>query len=970
MTHLNQTVPLRAPSATVPLDNTAMVRKTIRLLATPLTLFTTVAAVAFIIGTSQFGNWQFVVLSIAFTLPAFYSLPLTAGAFQDDHALPRFGVLSVAFSLAMLTASLLIESVSIPAALIVLLFGLIAASAFGFLKRSNLWILFGILSASITAVVGNLSLLDQLSIRSVNLAVPIILGILVMIYITLLSVQFVSSSIQIRLTTAFIALVIIPLSISSIVQNQFTLSALRSEITDKTMVTAEQVARVIDTFYIRNLEVVKDEASLEVLGRYLSEEDPDKILQQELVLVMRILQTRESEERQYLSSYAVLNQQGVNMYDTAQSQIGANEGDSTCFTDAFNNNQAAYIPFEFLEGGQSFISFCAPVRNIRREIVGVLRVRYSGLVLQRLLQNYTGLLGPYSYAMLFDENNMRLADTYAPETTYTFPYRLSQGELSNLVAQNRLPRTSGNTLYFEAPELVRILRSTEGGSSNFNIQIPKPRQDPTEFTEIGTVFTLAQLPWKVVYFQAEFAPTAYQKSQVRLTVITASLVALVVSLIGILASRVLSQPLINLTRVAEKVAQGDLEAQADASANDETGALAKAFNTMTGRLNQFIGELEERVAQRTHDLEVQNVALADRSDQLKTVADVARSIVTSQELQALLSSVTRLISERFGYYHVGIFLLDESGQFAVLRAANSEGGQRMLARNHQLQVGHTGIVGSVTGSGRPRVATNVGADSTYFNNPDLPQTRSEMALPLAVNERIIGALDIQSTELNAFSPDDIELFTILADQVAIAIYNNQLYSETARALTEAQNVHRQYLRQEWNRDISVRRSRAFRYTPHGVAARAIDTPDIQEAITTGQPYIETETLADSTTRAVMAVPIQLRGETIGVIRVQDQGVDRSWSSDEVLAVQDVAQQVGVALENARLFEKTVQRAEREKKVLEITGLIRSTNDPQQMLEIAASEIQKALGVTRAQIILPKTQPTNGGNNGDKSGGLA
>jgi len=936
MTHLNQTVPLRAPSATVPLDNTAMVRKTIRLLATPLTLFTTVAAVAFIIGTSQFGNWQFVVLSIAFTLPAFYSLPLTAGAFQDDHALPRFGVLSVAFSLAMLTASLLIESVSIPAALIVLLFGLIAASAFGFLKRSNLWILFGILSASITAVVGNLSLLDQLSIRSVNLAVPIILGILVMIYITLLSVQFVSSSIQIRLTTAFIALVIIPLSISSIVQNQFTLSALRSEITDKTMVTAEQVARVIDTFYIRNLEVVKDEASLEVLGRYLSEEDPDKILQQELVLVMRILQTRESEERQYLSSYAVLNQQGVNMYDTAQSQIGANEGDSTCFTDAFNNNQAAYIPFEFLEGGQSFISFCAPVRNIRREIVGVLRVRYSGLVLQRLLQNYTGLLGPYSYAMLFDENNMRLADTYAPETTYTFPYRLSQGELSNLVAQNRLPRTSGNTLYFEAPELVRILRSTEGGSSNFNIQIPKPRQDPTEFTEIGTVFTLAQLPWKVVYFQAEFDPTAYQKSQVRLTVITASLVALVVSLIGILASRVLSQPLINLTRVAEKVAQGDLEAQADASANDETGALAKAFNTMTGRLNQFIGELEERVAQRTHDLEVQNVALADRSDQLKTVADVARSIVTSQELQALLSSVTRLISERFGYYHVGIFLLDESGQFAVLRAANSEGGQRMLARNHQLQVGHTGIVGSVTGSGRPRVATNVGADSPYFNNPDRPHTRSEMALPLAVTERI----------------------------------TNQLYSETARALTEAQNVHRQYLRQEWNRDISVRRSRAFRYTPHGVAARAIDTPDIQEAITTGQPYIETETLADSTTRAVMAVPIQLRGETIGVIRVQDQGVDRSWSSDEVLAVQDVAQQVGVALENARLFEKTVQRAEREKKVLEITGLIRSTNDPQQMLEIAASEIQKALGVTRAQIILPKTQPTNGGNNGDKSGGLA
>ncbi len=969
MTQLNQTIPLKPLSANQPQDYAAQVRRTVRLLATALTLLTSVATLIFISGTSMFGDWQFVVLSIAFFLVSVYSIPLTAGSFQDHHAMGRISLLSVLFSLALLSASILVQDVSLPTALVNLLYGLIAASIFGFHKRSNLWIIYGIVSATIIAVVGNLVLVDQLVIHAVKLGVPIVIAILVMVFITILTLQFISSSIEIRLTSAFIALVIIPLSISSIVQSQFTLSALRAEITDKTMVTGEQLAQVIDTFYSRNLEVVKDEAGLDVLGRYLSEETPDEQLQQELTLVMRILQTRESEERQYLSSYALLNRQGVNVYDTTDSQVGNREGNSSCFADAFNNNQAVYVPFEFLGGGQSFISFCAPVRNIRREIVGVLRVRYSGLVLQRLLQNYTGLLGPYSYAILFDETNLRLADTYAPEITYTFPYRLSQGELSNLVTQNRLPRSTGNTLYFEAPELVRIIRSMEGQSINFNVQIPKPRQDETEFTEIGTLVSLNQLPWKVAYFQAEFDPTTYQESQIRLTVITAALIALLVSLIGILVSRLLSRPLVNLTQVAERVTQGDLNAQADVSTNDETGALARAFNSMTGRLNQFIAELEQRVAQRTNALEQQNVALEERSEQLKTVADVARSIVTSQELQDLLSSVARLISERFGYYHVGIFLLDEIGQHAVLRAANSQGGQRMLARHHQLEVGHTGIVGTVTGSGQPRIASNVGADSAYFNNPDLPSTRSEMALPLLVNDRVIGALDVQSTELNAFSADDIELFTILADQVAIAIYNNQLYSETARALTEAQNIHRQYLRQEWTRDLSVRRSRAFRYTPQGVIARETDSPDIQEAITTGKPYLETETLPDSTTRAVMAVPIQLRGETIGVIRVQDQGVDRSWSDDEVIAVQDVAQQVSVALENARLFEKTVQRAEREKKVLEITGLIRSTNDPQQMLEIAAAEIQKALGVTRAQIILPKGKTSDNGNNGDKSGGV-
>ncbi len=385
---------------------------------------------------------------------------------------------------------------------------------------------------------------------------------------------------------------------------------------------------------------------------------------------------------------------------------------------------------------------------------------------------------------------------------------------------------------------------------------------------------------------------------------------------------------------------------------------------MTGQLRAFINDLEDRVSQRTREIAQQNENLTLRSRQLQTVAEVARGIVTSQDLLPLLDSVTHLISERFNFYHVGIFLIDSNKQFAVLRAANSEGGKRMLARQHRLGVGKMGIVGFVTGAGQARIATDVGEDSVFFNNPDLQLTRSEMALPLIVGDEIIGALDVQSTQPNAFTTDDIDLFSTLADQVAIAIYNNQLYTETAAALAESQNLHRQYLRQEWSRDLASRSTRGIQYTPQGLVVQEADQPDLDKILETGESILTTEEMPDHTTRSVMAVPIILRGEPIGVIRVQDSLENRAWSDDEFTAVRDVAQQVSVALESARLLEQTIHRAEREKKVLEITGMIRGTNDPQQMLEIAASELQKALGASQAQIFIRKpTRPLSGLPNG-------
>src|SRR5919108_140765 len=191
------------------------------------------------------------------------------------------------------------------------------------------------------------------------------------------------------------------------------------------------------------------------------------------------------------------------------------------------------------------------------------------------------------------------------------------------------------------------------------------------------------------------------------------------------------------------------------------------------------------------------VPLQRRAKQFESIAHVARTISSTRNLDVLLSQITTVISQEFGFYHVGIFLLDTAKEYAVLSAANSPGGKYMLERGHRLRIGETGLVGFVTATGKPRVAMDTGADAVFFDNPDLPETRSEMALPLHVGEDIIGALDVQSTEPNSFLQEDINILSTLADQVSIAIQNARQFEETRKVLNESEVLSRQFIQTGW-----------------------------------------------------------------------------------------------------------------------------------------------------------------------------
>jgi hypothetical protein len=235
--------------------------------------------------------------------------------------------------------------------------------------------------------------------------------------------------------------------------------------------------------------------------------------------------------------------------------------------------------------------------------------------------------------------------------------------------------------------------------------------------------------------------------------------------------------------------------------------------------------------------------LVRRARYLEATARVARDAAWVLDLQDLLSRVTTLVSERFGFYHVGIFLLDPSGGWAVLRAASSEGGQRMLAGGYRLRVGEGRMVGYVTDRGEPRIALDVRPDVALFDTPDLPDTRSEMALPLQARGEIIGALDVQSKDPEAFSDEDVAVLQTLADQVAVAISNARLFQQVDESLEAERRAYGKASRDAWRELLHVRHSPGYRYSKSGVAPLAAD-PSALRPDANGNPVPQIECRAD------------------------------------------------------------------------------------------------------------------------------
>lgn len=452
---------------------------------------------------------------------------------------------------------------------------------------------------------------------------------------------------------------------------------------------------------------------------------------------------------------------------------------------------------------------------------------------------------------------------------------------------------------------------------------------------------ISNLNWRVVVLQDQSEAFQAVELQTRNLILLAIAISIAVTFAAISMAQVISAPISRLNSVANKIASGELSVQAQIESGDEIGTLAASFNKMTAQINELIGTLEDRVAERTADLEKSRLLSEKRAQELQSISEISRTISTEQRMEILLPLVTRLVSERFDFYHVGIFFVDNSRQFAVLQAANSEGGKRMIERGHRLEMG-VGIVGNVAAAGKPRIALDVGSDAVFFNNPDLPETRSEMALPLNVRGQTIGVLDVQSTRSGAFTESDASTLGILADQVAIALDNARLFGQAQESLNELQKLYRQYQSQEWSEFIRQATQIGYYQTMTGGTPLTVPvmTDEIKKALGRGEVVVLDG--SNEKSQPVIAVPVKLRGQTLGVLNINAPKRDRKWSQDEINLVQAISDRLALALDNARLLQESQRRAAKEQKIGEVTAKIGASINMRNVLQTAVEELGRAL----------------------------
>ena len=364
---------------------------------------------------------------------------------------------------------------------------------------------------------------------------------------------------------------------------------------------------------------------------------------------------------------------------------------------------------------------------------------------------------------------------------------------------------------------------------------------------------------------------------------------------------------------------------------------------------------EHEVTQRSAELEKVNALISRRAAQLKAITDLSEAIAQVQDLNEIFPAATHLISQHFGFYHVGIFLVDQARESVVLQAANSSGGERMLQRGHRLKLG-VGVVGFAAQTGEPRIALDVGMDAVFFNNPDLPQTRSEVALPLKARGETIGVIDVQSTEPGAFSTEDLEVLTTLANQVSISLENSRLLTEARAAYIQVQEVYNEFTRSEWSHIVNKTEQAGFRYRTGRVEIleSAIKLPEVEQAVQ-NHDVVPGHVNGSGGKRATLAVPVRLRGEVVGVLHIASDDPLRQWHADEVSLVQAVAERAAFAMENARLFQDARRRAAKERLISEATARISSAFNVENILQTTAEELERVLGGSEISIQFQKKE---------------
>lgn len=526
------------------------------------------------------------------------------------------------------------------------------------------------------------------------------------------------------------------------------------------------------------------------------------------------------------------------------------------------NREVVWTPVYDDPADQGFlVSAIAPIYSDEYEFLGVIGIDLSLSELTETVQN--AQIATSGYLFLVDSDGRILA----------LPDQGKYDLFGVKIDTDLYSDDSSNLVHGFSPIIQRMV----GGENGFQVLNFGDEEIFVAFAPLeGTGWSLASVTRADEMLRAGVELQEQlgieSRNLIRQQIVPYALAILIATLLlGWFLTNQMVSPIRDLAADAERIGLGDWNVYLRVDRQDEIGILASALDKMRDQLREAFRGLEIRVAQRTGDLEL--------------ATEVGQSLSLLQDQETMLTEAVEMIRERFDLYYTQIYLLDAERNSLVLRAGTGDTGRTLLGQGHRLPLDISSLNGTAAVERRAVIVQNTEQSLIHKPNPLLPETRSEMVVPLIAGENVLGVLDMQSSQPGALNEDNLPAFDVLASQLAIAIINTNLFDQIEKAQSELVGQAQRLSRQGWGEFLD-----------------GIERPEVL-----GYTYDKSNTVLSSepidglgAERALMK-PIQIMGQTVGTFRFEGS---QTWSDKDAELVASVSEQLSQQIENLRLLSES------------------------------------------------------------------